>query len=82
MQSNGAHFASRTEVCADPTEEGIPACGTLDDVGSRPTEEFDEDSDFDENEEILTLERRDFDDDEGIDADLDKAYYHTISFSA
>jgi hypothetical protein len=71
MQSDGARFASRTEVCADPTEKGIPACGALEDVGSGPTEEFDKDSDFDQNEEILASERRDFDDDEGTDADPD-----------
>jgi hypothetical protein len=68
VQSNGARFASRTEVCTDPTEEGIRACGALDDVGSGPTEEFDQDSAFNKNEESL---RRDFDDDEGTDADLD-----------
>jgi hypothetical protein len=33
--------------------------------------EFDKDSDFDENEEILPLERPDFEDDEGMDADPD-----------
>jgi hypothetical protein len=44
---------------------------TLDDMASRPTEEHDEDSDCDEIGELLALERRDFDDDEGIESDLD-----------
>jgi hypothetical protein len=42
---------------------------TLDDIGSQPTEELDEGSIFDENLEILGLERRDFDDVDGIESD-------------
>ena len=71
VQSHSARFSCRTEICVDPTEEGILANDTMDDAGSRPTEEYEEDSDFDENEEILALERRDFDDDEGIEVDVD-----------
>jgi hypothetical protein len=44
---------------------------TLDESGSGPTEEHEEDSDCDEIGELLALERRDFDDDEGIESDLD-----------
>ena len=55
----------------DLTEEGILAGDTLDGVGSDPTEELDEDSIFDENEEILVLERREFDDEDGIEDDLE-----------
>ncbi len=43
---------------ADPTEEGIAVGDTLDDRGSGPTEEHDEDSDFDESGKLLALERR------------------------
>ena len=51
--------------------EGILAGDTLDGVGPDPTEELDEDSIFDENEEILVLERREFDDEDGIEDDLE-----------
>jgi hypothetical protein len=34
---------------------------TLDDTGSGPTGTLDEDSDFDENQEIINLEMSDFD---------------------
>jgi hypothetical protein len=44
---------------------------TLDDMASRPTEEHDEDSYYDEIGELLALERRDFDDEEGIESDSD-----------
>jgi hypothetical protein len=53
----------------DPTEEGILPGNTLVDIGSQPTEELDGGSIFDENWEILELERRDFDDVDGIESD-------------
>jgi hypothetical protein len=62
---------SPTEICVDPTEEGIRAGDTLGDLGSQPTEEVDEDSVFDENEEILAWERLDFDDQDGIEFDVE-----------
>jgi hypothetical protein len=55
----------------DPTEEGIRAGDALGDLGSRPTEEFDEDFNFDKNEETLALERRDFDNEDGTEFDVD-----------
>ena len=39
-----------------------------------------QDSEIDENIEISEMERRDFDDIEGIEVDLDWTYYHNISF--
>jgi hypothetical protein len=40
-------------------------------IGSEPTEEAGQDSEIDENAEIFELEMRDFDDVDGIDADVD-----------
>ena len=80
MQSHSPCFSSRTEICVDRTEKGIREVVTLDGIGSEPTEEAEEDSIFDENLESLALERRDFDDIEGIEFDLDLAYYRDISF--
>jgi hypothetical protein len=71
MQSHTARCFSGTDNCVDPTENGIRAGTTLDGIGSEPTEDDGEDSDFDENREILALERRDFDDIEGIEFDSD-----------
>ena len=58
-------------MCVDPTEKGIPASDTLDVAVSEPLEELDEDSDFDENVDIFSSERRNFDDVEGINSDED-----------
>ena len=71
MQSHNAPFSAPVVSPVDPTDEGILAGDTLDGVGSDPTEELDEDSIFDENEEILVLERRDFEDEDGIEDDLE-----------
>ena len=40
-------------------------------LGSEPTEEAGQDSEIDENAENIQLEMRDFDDVEGIEADVD-----------
>jgi hypothetical protein len=64
----------------DPAEEGILAGDTLDDIGSQPTEELDEGSIFDENLEILELERRDFDDVDGTESDEEQANCRTKCF--
>ena len=69
--SHNARFSPPIVFPVDLTEEGILAGDTLDGVGSDPTEKLDEDSIFDENEEILALERRDFDDEDGIEVDLE-----------
>jgi hypothetical protein len=55
----------------DPTATGIRATNTLDDEDGTPLNGLDEDSDFDENLEILDLERRDFDDVDDIDSDME-----------
>jgi hypothetical protein len=52
-------------------EDGIRAVDTLGDLGSQPTEEVNEDSVFDENEEILAWKRLDFDEEDGMEFDAD-----------
>ena len=64
---NFARFCFRV----DPTATGIRASNTLDDEDAQPTNGLDKDSDFDENLEILDLERRDFDDVDDIDSDME-----------
>ena len=64
-------FSPRIETLVDPTQKGIRHCDTVDVIESDPTEELEEDSILDENEEILALERRDFDDIDRIEFDLE-----------
>jgi len=71
MQSHSARFAAPIEFPVEPTEEGILAGDSIDGIGVEPAETLIGDSVFDENEEILALERRDFDDIEGIEFDLE-----------
>jgi hypothetical protein len=71
MYPDTARTSSRIEVDVDPTGEGIGMENTLDDVDSDPTEEEGEDSVEDELAQILALEMRDFDDEEGIVADVE-----------
>jgi hypothetical protein len=59
------------EVCVDPTGEGIYTANTLDGVDSGPTGKLDEDSNIDENEDIVELEMRDFDEVEVVEDDLE-----------
>jgi hypothetical protein len=63
-------------MCVDSTEDGIQAIGTsnapvdvYDETEAEDTSEV-EDSEACLNREILALEMRDFDDEEGIDSDL------------
>jgi hypothetical protein len=58
------------EERVDHTEGGIRVGNTLDYTGLGPTESVDEDSNFDENQEIIDLEMRDFDNEDGIQAEL------------
>ena len=44
---------------------------TLDDIGSEPTDEAGQDSNIDENAEISEMEKRDFEDVEGIESDVE-----------
>ena len=73
MQSHNAPFSAPIvfPVPVDPTEEGILADDAVDGFGVEPTETLDRNSLFDENEEIMALERRDFDDIDGIEFDLE-----------
>ena len=71
IQSHNAPFSAPIVFPVDPTEEGILADDAVDGFGVEPTETLDGNSLFDENEEIMALERRDFDDIlDGIDFDL------------
>jgi hypothetical protein len=65
-------------MCADSAEDGIQAIGTsdapvdvYDETEAEDTSEV-EDSEACLNREILALEMRDFDDEEGIDSDLEE----------
>jgi hypothetical protein len=57
-------------VCVDSTEEGIGTQTTTKVGVAAPTEEPVEDSKIDENSDIMDLERRDFEDDQGIKEEL------------
>ena len=65
-------------MCVHSTEQGIRPGNTLADLGYDPTEEEEGDSPVDVNSEILSLERRDFGDEEGIILDVVYDYYHSI----
>jgi hypothetical protein len=80
VQPDSARFSFRTEIGVDPTEERILPGNTLDDIDSQPTEELDKGSIFDGNLEILALERRDFDDADGMESDEEQAKHRTKCF--
>jgi hypothetical protein len=56
----------------DATEDGISPGSFLQDLTPEALEAVEEDSERDENLEILEIEKRDFDDVEGIDSDVEK----------
>jgi hypothetical protein len=60
-------MSSGNELCVDPTDEGIGTGQSLEYNEAEPTEDIDEHSKTDENLEILASERRDFDDEDGIE---------------
>jgi hypothetical protein len=62
-------FLSGTQLCVEPTAAGIHQTGSEDHVVTIPSSDEDEGSERDENEEIEDLEKRAFDDDEGIISD-------------
>ena len=71
MQSHNAPFSAPLVFPVDPTAEGILADDAVDGIGVEPAETLlDGNSLFDENEEIMASERRDFDDIHGIEFDL------------
>jgi hypothetical protein len=53
------------------TAEGIAEGATLEEDEDDPNEQLDKDSEMDENRDILDLERRDFNDEEGIEEEED-----------
>jgi hypothetical protein len=56
----------------DSTAEGIAVGATLEEDDDDPPELIEQDSEMDENRDILDLERRDFNDEEGIEEDKDE----------
>jgi hypothetical protein len=61
---------SHIEMCIDPTEKGIQTQGTLDDDDAERTEVVEEDSEMEENLDIMEFEKRSFfDDEDGIEED-------------
>jgi hypothetical protein len=75
VQPNHARVTSRTDMCVETAEGEIRATGTIDtpvdvcDETEAQGASEEEDSGACLNREILALERRDFDDEEGIDSD-------------
>jgi hypothetical protein len=57
-------------IYVDPTLEGIPPSNILEDSTQDALEAVDEDSEPDENVEILEMEKRDFDDVVGIEPEV------------
>jgi hypothetical protein len=75
MYSNYAPFSLRTQLSVDATIEGIPTLGTVaaadnfyDEISQEEALEI-EGAKSMLNQEILELEKRPFDDEEGIDSD-------------
>jgi hypothetical protein len=64
-------FSAIIETCVQPREEGIGTGDTLDDLDSEQTEEDERGSQFDKNAETSELEKRDFDDVKGAEADVE-----------
>jgi predicted nucleic acid-binding protein len=60
---------SSIEICVASTEEGMGAEGTLEDTVAEPTVNNVEDSKMDENLDNMEFEKRDFDDENGIEED-------------
>jgi hypothetical protein len=58
-------------VLVDSTDEGITTERLLEERVAPPTEEEVEDSEIDENIDIMDLEKRDFNDEDGIEEDPD-----------
>jgi hypothetical protein len=58
---------SGTEMFVASTDEGMGTEGIVDDTLAEPTEDAVEDSKMDENLDIMEFEKRDFDDENGIE---------------
>lgn len=62
-----------TGKLVDSTQEGIGTLAPTDTDVVEPTAEDAEDSEIDENHDIMDLEKRDFNDGNGIEEDMDGA---------
>jgi hypothetical protein len=60
---------SGIKIYVASTEEGMGTERTLEDTVAEPTEDDVEDSKMDENLDIMEFEKRDFDDENGIEED-------------
>jgi hypothetical protein len=63
-------MSSRISIYTDSTGEGITPGGNVDDTAAKATEEVVDDSEIDENVDIIEMEWRDFDDVEGIESHM------------
>jgi hypothetical protein len=64
-------MSSRFGTNIDSTERGIPEGSSAEEMAVFRTEEADKDSEIDENVEMVEMEKRDFDDVEGIESDIE-----------
>jgi hypothetical protein len=64
-------MSSRFGTYVDPTQRGIPQGSTAEEMAAFRAEEADKDTEIDENVEIVEMEKRDFDDVEGIESDME-----------
>jgi hypothetical protein len=64
-------MSSRFGMYVDSTVTGIPQGSSAEELVAFQTEEVDKDSEIDENVEIVEMEKRDFDDVEGIESDIE-----------
>jgi hypothetical protein len=63
------YVSSRISMYTYSTGEGITPGGTVDDAVAEATEEVVDDSEINENIDIMEKEKRDFDDVEGIESE-------------
>ena len=68
-ETHPARLTSHTTAAVEATDDGIPADGTDKEFFSVPTIDEQEGAKISENQEIEDLEKRDFDDVEGISSD-------------
>jgi hypothetical protein len=72
MYPNDAHLPSGTAMCVASTEDGMGTEGIVEATVAEPTEDDVEDSKMDENLDIMEFEKRDFNDENGIEEDADE----------
>jgi hypothetical protein len=69
---------SGIEMYVASTEEGMGSEGTLEDTVAEPTVGNVEDSKMDENLDIMKFEKRDFDDENGIEEDESRGCFNGL----